>query len=154
MSAISQALLKRPRRLRQNPKIRQLVREHSLLAQDVIMPLFIKTGRGGRQAIASMPGQFQYSLDVLPQVAESFAEQGVQSVLLFGVVDGSCTGGNGGGRAAGKGTLWVLGSCLSRARLVSRSRSSGRRRCDRSGVSVAGLLSAATSLRTFSAAAA
>ena len=50
------------------------------------MPLFIKAGDKICQPIQSMPGQFQYSLDQLPQVAERLAESGIQNVLLFGVV--------------------------------------------------------------------
>ena len=36
----------RPRRLRRHPLLRDLVRETSLTVQDLILPLFVRPGRG------------------------------------------------------------------------------------------------------------
>ncbi|MBY0460190.1 MAG: porphobilinogen synthase, partial [Gemmataceae bacterium] len=55
----------RPRRLRYNPLVRELVRETELNARDLILPLFVRPGRGVRQEIGSMPGNFQLSTDTL-----------------------------------------------------------------------------------------
>lgn len=87
MSSIKQALLHRPRRLRQHARIRQLVQEHRYHASDFIMPMFVCCGQQVCQPIASMPEQYQYSLDMLPEVAKKWADAGLQSVILFGVVD-------------------------------------------------------------------
>ena len=46
----------RPRRLRHNPLIRNLVRETALSVQDLILPLFVRPGRGIKKEISSMPG--------------------------------------------------------------------------------------------------
>ena len=86
MSQVNQALIRRPRRLRQDARWRAFVQSQHLHAVNFIMPLFIKAGDKICQPIQSMPGQFQYSLDQLPQVAERLAESGIQNVLLFGVV--------------------------------------------------------------------
>ena len=43
----------RPRRLRYNPLVRDLVRETELSPNDLILPLFVKPGKGLRQEIAS-----------------------------------------------------------------------------------------------------
>ena len=55
----------RPRRLRYHPLVRELVRETELSPRDFILPLFVRPGKGVRQEIASMPGNFQLSVDTL-----------------------------------------------------------------------------------------
>ena len=55
----------RPRRLRHHPLVRELVRETALSPRDLILPLFVRPGRGVRKEIASMPGNYQLSVDTL-----------------------------------------------------------------------------------------
>ena len=57
--------LHRMRRLRQHEALRRLVRETSLSVADLIYPLFVMTGRDRREDIASMPGQYRWSVDLL-----------------------------------------------------------------------------------------
>ena len=47
----------RPRRLRKNPAVRKLVREHQVTVNDLIQPLFVIDGEGAPEPISSMPGQ-------------------------------------------------------------------------------------------------
>jgi porphobilinogen synthase len=75
----------RLRRLRQNPLLRDMVRETSLAVSDLILPLFVRPGRGVRQQIVSMPGNFQLSVDRLVEEVGAAAELGVRSFILFGV---------------------------------------------------------------------
>ena len=75
----------RPRRLRRTPALRALVRETSLDAGDLIAPLFAKEGIDEPVAIASMPGQFQHTLESLRKEAVEIAETGVRAFMLFGV---------------------------------------------------------------------
>ena len=77
----------RLRRLRRAPALRELVRETHLSVKDFIYPLFITEGRGIRQEIESMPGQYRWSLDLLPAEIEAVARLGVRAVLLFGIPD-------------------------------------------------------------------
>jgi len=77
--------LVRPRRLRLNASLRKLVRETSLSASDFIYPLFVHYGQGVQQAISSMPGISQWSVDGLPAEVESIARLGIQAVILFGI---------------------------------------------------------------------
>lgn len=77
----------RARRLRQNPKLRALVRETELSAGDLVMPLFVREGSRLRRPIASMPGQFQFSVDELLREASEAAEAGIGAVILFGIPD-------------------------------------------------------------------
>jgi porphobilinogen synthase len=75
----------RPRRLRRHPLLRSLVRETSLSPADFILPLFVRPGRGLRQEIGSMPGQFQLSPDRLVEEVGGAAELGVRAFILFGI---------------------------------------------------------------------
>ncbi|HEN20684.1 MAG TPA: porphobilinogen synthase [Desulfobacteraceae bacterium] len=75
----------RPRRLRKNPAIREMVRETSLSVKDFIAPLFVKYGKGRKEPIPSMPGQFHFSVDTVVKEAEELWSSGIPSILLFGV---------------------------------------------------------------------
>jgi porphobilinogen synthase len=75
----------RLRRLRQHPRLRDLVRETQLAPADFILPLFVRYGGGEPTPIASMPGQSQWTLEHLPQQAAQIAELGIPAVILFGI---------------------------------------------------------------------
>ena len=75
----------RPRRLREKPLLRKLVRETALAVDDLIYPLFVVHGRGVREPIASMPGQFRLSIDELVKDMKDVASVGIPGVLLFGL---------------------------------------------------------------------
>jgi porphobilinogen synthase len=75
----------RPRRLRRNPALRDMVRETRLEPGDFIYPLFVVEGRDVRRPIASMPGVFNLSLEHAVTEARQAKALGVPSVLLFGI---------------------------------------------------------------------
>jgi porphobilinogen synthase len=77
----------RPRRLRQSPALRQLMRETQLHAGQLVLPLFVRSGRKLRRPISAMPGVFQLSPDELVREATRAHESGVPAVLLFGIPD-------------------------------------------------------------------
>ncbi len=77
----------RPRRLRRTATIRAMVRETSLSPQDLIYPLFVKEGKGVREPIASLTGQFRFSPDTVASEAKAAWALGVPSVILFGIPD-------------------------------------------------------------------
>ena len=77
----------RPRRLRQSPALRALVRETQLNVAQLVLPLFVRAGRKLRHPIAAMPGVFQLSPDELLREASRAHELGVPAVLLFGIPD-------------------------------------------------------------------
>jgi len=72
-------------RLRNTAMSRALVKETRLQAEQFIAPLFISESLKERQEIKSMPGQFQLSLDCLPQEINELSELGIPAVLLFGI---------------------------------------------------------------------
>lgn len=75
----------RLRRLRGNATLREMVRENQLNAADLIMPLFVRPGKGIQNEIASMPGNYQLSVDSLVEKCKELSDKGVKSVLLFGI---------------------------------------------------------------------
>ena len=77
--------LYRPRRLRESPLMRAMVRETSLRADDFVYPLFAVHGRGVREPIGSMPGQFRLSIDELLKECKDAASMSIPAVLLFGL---------------------------------------------------------------------
>jgi porphobilinogen synthase len=62
-----------------------MVRETELRPSDFILPLFVRPGRGVRNEIASMPGNYQLSPDTLVDEIGAAAELGVKSFMLFGI---------------------------------------------------------------------
>ncbi len=75
----------RLRRLRRHPAVRELVRETHLNPSDFVVPIFVKSGENLRLPIASMPGQFQLSVDCLEPEVESIASLNIPAVILFGI---------------------------------------------------------------------
>jgi porphobilinogen synthase len=75
----------RPRRLRYHPVLRDLVRQTSLSANDLIFPLFVRPGRGVRKEISSMPGNYQLSIDRLIDEVGGAVDLGVKAFILFGI---------------------------------------------------------------------
>ena len=78
-------LIERPRRLRQNPIIRGMVRETRVSADTLIYPLFVIEGENIKEEIASMPGQYRYSIDRISEELDKVCMSGVKSILLFGI---------------------------------------------------------------------
>jgi porphobilinogen synthase len=87
MNVVGQFPAYRPRRLRQSPALRRLVSETQLNASQLVLPLFVRSGRKLRRAIQAMPGVFQLSHDELLREATRAHQVGVPAVLLFGIPD-------------------------------------------------------------------
>jgi len=77
--------MSRLRRLRKTEALRRLVRETRLSPEGFVYPLFVVSGTGVRNAIPSMPGQSQLSLDQLAAEAAELRALGIPAVLLFGI---------------------------------------------------------------------
>src|SRR5687767_6811125 len=75
----------RPRRLRQSAALRRLVCETRLSVEQLVLPLFVRSGKKLRKPIGAMPGVFQFSPDELVREAARAHGLGVPSVLLFGI---------------------------------------------------------------------
>ncbi len=75
----------RPRRLRSTPAMRQLVAETRVHPRQLILPVFVRDGIDSPQAISSMPGQFQHTLDSIRALAAECAQADIGGIDLFGV---------------------------------------------------------------------
>ncbi len=76
---------KRLRRLRYNPKVRDLVRETQLSKNDLIYPMFVVPGENVKNEIKSMPGVFQLSIDLAVKECKEVEDLGIPAVILFGI---------------------------------------------------------------------
>jgi porphobilinogen synthase len=75
----------RMRRLRRTEALRDLVRETTLSASDLVLPLFVEEGLEGRSPIGSMPGVERLGLAAAVEEAGSALALGIPAVLLFGI---------------------------------------------------------------------
>jgi porphobilinogen synthase len=75
----------RLRRMRQNERLRGLVRETHLHINQLIYPLFIAEGINQPREITAMPGIMQWPLEHLGREVERIAKLGIPAVLLFGI---------------------------------------------------------------------
>jgi len=80
-------MIQRPRRLRTSHVQRKMVRETRMDKSSLIYPMFVMEGTNIKEEIPTMPGQYRYSLDRLPEALEEVADAGVPSVMLFGIPD-------------------------------------------------------------------
>lgn len=78
-------LSRRPRRLRATPALRSLVRETHVSVTDLVYPLFVSEKISSRTPVASMPGVFQLTVEEAAAEALAAWQEGIQSVLLFGI---------------------------------------------------------------------
>src|SRR3989338_4928919 len=75
----------RPRRLRKNEIVRNLVQETILSPAQFIAPVFIHEGKEPEIKINSMPGIFQFSIDRALKHIEELKNNRINSILIFGI---------------------------------------------------------------------
>ncbi len=78
-------MTERPRRLRKNENLRSMVRETRVSADSLVYPFFVMEGENIKEEIPTMPGQFRYSIDRLPELFDALKASGVFRVLIFGI---------------------------------------------------------------------
>ncbi len=78
----------RPRRLRRSERLRSMVRETSVSPANLIYPLFVMPGQGGRKEISSLPGCFHLTPDEAAKEAREVESLGIAGVILFGLPRG------------------------------------------------------------------
>ncbi|MGC8697197.1 MAG: porphobilinogen synthase, partial [Halothiobacillus sp.] len=70
----------RPRRMRRDAFSRRLMQENTLSANDLILPVFVLEGQNKREEIASMPGVFRQSIDLLLETADRAQRLGIPAI--------------------------------------------------------------------------
>jgi porphobilinogen synthase len=71
--------------LRRSDSIRRLVRETRIHSDQFVYPLFVQPGKGIKDEISSMPGSYQFSADRLVVEVGEAIQEGIRSVILFGL---------------------------------------------------------------------
>lgn len=75
----------RLRRLRRSEGLREMLTESRIHASNLMAPIFVKEGRGVVEPVESMPGVNRYSVDKLADYVGRLREEGVRSILIFGL---------------------------------------------------------------------
>lgn len=79
----------RPRRNRKSAAIRNMVAETHLGVEHLIYPIFLKDGKGIKEEINSLPGNYRWSIDTLLHELESCLSLGIKTIDIFPAVDES-----------------------------------------------------------------
>lgn len=80
-------LTRRPRRNRKSPGIRSLLQETKLHPSDLVWPLFVREGKGRREALPSIEGNYRLSPDSLLLEVERAHREGICAFMLFPFVE-------------------------------------------------------------------
>lgn len=75
----------RPRRLRKNETIRNMVAETFVNPASLVYPMFVVEGTNVKEEIASMPLQYRFSIDKILEELSECVSVGIKSILLFGI---------------------------------------------------------------------
>lgn len=78
-------MLNRPRRLRKNAIVRNMIAETKLTKDMFVYPHFVVEGENIINPIPSMPGVNHFSIDELLKEVENGLKHGIDKILLFGV---------------------------------------------------------------------
>jgi len=77
----------RPRRLRLQPQLREMLQRVHVRKSDLVLPLFVREGAGVKIEVPSMPGVYQMSVDVAAGRLAELASMGLKAFIVFGVID-------------------------------------------------------------------
>jgi porphobilinogen synthase len=71
-----------------NETVRAMVRETRLAPEQMVYPLFVCPGSGVKREISSMPGNYQWSIDLLVEEVRLAKSLGIGGIILFGIPEG------------------------------------------------------------------
>lgn len=77
--------MNRFRRLRASGALRRMVQETHVNKSDLIYPIFVAEGKGIKKPVDSMPGVYQYSVDMLDEILKEIDTSGISGLLIFGI---------------------------------------------------------------------
>jgi porphobilinogen synthase len=78
---------RRPRRNRKSQVIREMVEETALTTRSLIFPIFVVDGKNKKTEVASMPGIFRFSPDLILKEIEECLNLGVRAFDIFPAVE-------------------------------------------------------------------
>ncbi|MDG1276856.1 MAG: porphobilinogen synthase [Algoriphagus sp.] len=76
-------MLRRPRRNRKSETVRNLIEETSLSLKDMIFPMFLVDGSNQKIEVASMPGIYRFSTDLMLREIETCMKLGIMAFDVF-----------------------------------------------------------------------
>src|SRR5580700_7199893 len=85
----------RLRRLRRTEAIREMLKENRVHASNLMAPVFVKDGVHVVEPVEAMPGINRYSVDAVSDYVGRLVDEGVRSVLLFGIPESKDDSGSG-----------------------------------------------------------
>ena len=85
----------RLRRLRRTEAIREMLKENRVHASNLMAPVFVKDGARVVEPVEAMPGINRYSVDTVSEYVGGLVDEGVRSVLLFGIPESKDDSGSG-----------------------------------------------------------
>ena len=77
----------RLRRLRRTEAIRDMLRESRIHVSNLMAPVFVRDGEGIVEPVEAMPGINRYSVDMVSDYVARLTDEGLKSVILFGLPD-------------------------------------------------------------------
>lgn len=77
--------VRRPRRLRINSCLRNMIKEYTVEARQLIYPLFVSEKISEPDEISSMPGQMHWPVEQIDKPVKEAMAKGVNAFLLFGI---------------------------------------------------------------------
>lgn len=80
-------LSRRPRRNRKSEAVRAMVAETKVTTDDLIFPLFLLEGTNNRTEVASMPGIYRLSTDLMLKEIEACLKLGIRAFDIFPAVE-------------------------------------------------------------------
>ncbi len=80
-------MIHRPRRLRMNSLLRDMLADVRLSPGDFVLPMFVRNGHNASQPVGAMPGVNQLSPDLAVEELRELADLGVRAAILFGVTE-------------------------------------------------------------------
>lgn len=81
--------IQRPRRNRKSEAIRSLVEETKVTTDDLLFPLFLIDGTSKKVEVASMPGIYRFTLDLMLKEIEECLKLGIKAFDVFPAVEDS-----------------------------------------------------------------
>jgi porphobilinogen synthase len=79
--------IRRPRRNRKSEAVRAMVEETRVTTDDLIFPLFLLDGKNQKIEVASMPGIFRFSTDLMLKEVEECMKLGIRAFDIFPAVE-------------------------------------------------------------------
>ena len=84
---MTESMMRRPRRNRKSQAVRDMVEETQVAVNDLIFPIFLIDGNNKKTEVASMPGIFRLSPDLVLREIDECMNLGIRAFDIFPAVE-------------------------------------------------------------------